>query len=44
MMQEILDEMKQGDWCGLAPIGYLNKLDDNTIILDPERVSLIRKV
>ena len=36
--------MKQGGWCGVAPIGYLNKLDDNTIIIDPERASLIRKV
>jgi site-specific DNA recombinase len=34
---------KKGGWGGVAPIGYLNKLDDNTIILDPERAPLIRK-
>ena len=28
----------------LAPIGYLNELRDNTIIKDPERFSLVRKM
>ena len=28
----------------MAPIGYLNKLDDNTIIPDPERFHLVRKL
>ncbi|MBI2550899.1 recombinase family protein [Candidatus Uhrbacteria bacterium] len=29
---------------GSAPLGYLNKLDDHTIIPDPERFPLIRKI
>lgn len=29
---------------GEAPIGYLNKLDDHTIIPDPERFPLVRKM
>ncbi|TAL51351.1 recombinase family protein [Patescibacteria group bacterium] len=39
-----MQKAKQGGWGGVAPIGYLNKLDDNTVILDPERAPLIRKV
>ncbi len=38
-----MQKAKNGGWGGVAPIGYLNKLDDNTIILDPERAPLIRK-
>lgn len=29
---------------GLAPIGYLNKLDDHTMVPDPDRFPLIRKM
>ncbi len=29
---------------GLAPLGYLNKLDDHTIIQDPERAPIIRRI
>ncbi|HBK33778.1 TPA: hypothetical protein DEP34_03255 [Candidatus Uhrbacteria bacterium] len=39
-----LQKMKQGGWCGVAPIGYLNKLDDHSIIPDPDRFPIIRKV
>lgn len=31
-------------YCGMAPEGYLNKKDDATIIADPERFDLIRKM
>ena len=29
---------------GCAPLGYLNKLDDHTIVPDPERFPLVRKM
>lgn len=38
-----LTKFKLGGWCGLSPIGYLNKLDDHTIVPDPERFHLVRK-
>lgn len=37
-------KINMGGWCGVAPIGYLNKLDDHTLILDPERAPLVRKL
>jgi site-specific DNA recombinase len=38
-----LAKMKQGGWCGAAPVGYINRLDDHTVIPDPDRFHLIRK-
>lgn len=38
-----LAKIKQGGWCGLAPAGYRNKLDDHTLIPDPERFPLLRR-
>ncbi len=37
-----LAKLRQGGWCGLAPMGYLNKLEDHTIVPDPERFPLLR--
>ncbi len=36
-------KLERGWRPGMAPIGYLNKLDDHTIIPDPERFDLMRK-
>lgn len=38
-----LAKIKQGGWCGLAPAGYMNKLDDHTVVPDPDRFPLIRR-
>ncbi len=40
-------KIRQGEWIGVAPIGYLNAKDEHgrsTVILDPERAPLMRKV
>lgn len=40
-------KLRDGEWCGKAPIGYLNKdIDDEhkTVIVDENRVLLIKKV
>ena len=37
-------KINMGGWCGVAPIGYLNKLDDHTLIPDKEKFPLIRKL
>ena len=37
-------KLEQGWLPGVAPIGYINKLDDHTIIPDPERFQLVRKM
>lgn len=37
------EKLKLGIWPGKAPIGYLNKLDDRTIIIDPQISPMIRK-
>jgi len=39
----IQSKLEKGWRPGMAPIGYLNKLDDHTIIIDPERFSLLRR-
>lgn len=56
MAQKYIDDLGKGvkrgnrtklqmGWLpGVAPIGYLNKLDDHTLIPDPERFPLIRKM
>ncbi|MGZ3743826.1 MAG: recombinase family protein [Pseudobdellovibrionaceae bacterium] len=37
------EKASQGLWPSCAPIGYLNKLDDHTIIPDPKIAPLIKK-
>lgn len=37
-------KLKNGGWCGVAPAGYLNDRINKTIIKDPERFHLIRKM
>lgn len=37
-------KMEQGGWPGLAPIGYLNDTANLTVVRDPERFPLIRKM
>ena len=36
-------KLERGEWPGVAPIGYMNKLDDHTIVPDPDRFPLIRR-
>lgn len=37
-------KLDSGGLPGCAPLGYLNKLDDHTIIPDPERFHLVRRM
>lgn len=37
-------KLELGWYPGVAPIGYINKLDDHTIIPDPERFDLLRRM
>ncbi len=37
------EKISQGKWAGKAPIGYRNKLEDHTIIIDKENSELIKK-
>lgn len=37
------EKVSQGKWPGKAPIGYKNKLEDHTIIIDKENSELIKK-
>ena len=37
------EKLKLGIWPGKAPIGYLNKLDDKTIVIDPKIAPMIRR-
>jgi len=37
-------KLEKGWYPAQAPLGYLNKLEDHTIIPDPERFSIIRKM
>ncbi len=37
-------KLRQGEWPGLAPIGYLNDLRTHKIIEDPKRFRLVRKL
>lgn len=38
------EKLANGGLPGIPPIGYLNKLDDHTIIPDPDRFILVRKM
>ncbi len=35
---------KDGGWCGVAPAGYLNDKAEKTIIPDPERFEMVKKM
>ena len=37
-------KLRRGEWPGPAPIGYLNDKLNHTIVLDPERSPLLRKL
>ncbi|MBU2524672.1 recombinase family protein [Patescibacteria group bacterium] len=37
-------KLRRGEWPGWAPIGYLNDLRTHTIIPDPERFRLVKKL
>lgn len=37
-------KLELGWYPGVAPIGYMNKLDDHTIIPDPDRFSMVRNM
>jgi hypothetical protein len=37
-------KISQGVFCSRVPEGYLNKKDDNTIIVDAEKFNLMRKM
>ena len=37
------EKLKRGIWPGKAPLGYLNKLDDHTIIIDERLGPIIKK-
>lgn len=39
----IKGKVERGGWPGVAPVGYLNRLEDHSIIPDPKRFDLIRK-
>ena len=34
----------QGGWCSLAPQGYLNEKVEKTVIVDPDRFDIVRKM
>jgi len=40
----IRQKLRRGEWPGLAPIGYLNELRTHTIVKDPERFILVKKL
>ena len=40
----IRQKLRRGEWPGLAPIGYLNELRTHTLIKDPERFNLVKKL
>ena len=37
-------KLRRGEWPGWAPLGYLNDLQTHTIIKDPKRAKLIKKL
>ena len=37
-------KLRRGEYPGPAPIGYLNDLRTHTIVMDPERFSLVKKI
>lgn len=39
----IQGKLERGEWPGVAPIGYINKLDDHTVVPDPDRYPIIRR-
>ena len=40
----IRQKLRRGEYPGLAPVGYLNDLKTHTIILDPKKYKIIKKV
>ncbi len=40
----IREKLKRGEFPGWAPIGYNNDLRNHTIVLDPEKAPLVRKI
>ncbi|MFA5069744.1 MAG: recombinase family protein [Patescibacteria group bacterium] len=40
----IRQKLRRGEWPGLAPLGYLNELRHHTIIKDPERWPIVKKL
>jgi hypothetical protein len=36
--------LRRGEWPGYAPLGYLNDLRTHTIVKDPERLRLVKKL
>jgi site-specific DNA recombinase len=40
----IRQKLRRGEWPALAPVGYLNELRHHTIIKDPERWQIIKKL
>jgi DNA invertase Pin-like site-specific DNA recombinase len=37
-------KLRRGEWPGWAPLGYLNDLRTHTIVKDPERFHLVKKI
>lgn len=37
-------KLDRGGWPGVAPFGYLNKLDDHTVVPDPERFDKVKSL
>ena len=37
-------KLRRGEWPGWAPLGYLNDLRTHTIVKDPERFRLVKKI
>ena len=44
MKRGLRQKLRNGEWPGLAPIGYLNDLKTHTIIKDPEKFRHIKKL
>ena len=40
----IRQKLRRGEWPALAPVGYLNELRHHTIIKDPERWQIVKKL
>lgn len=37
-------KLRRGEWPGWAPVGYLNDLKTHTVVLDPDKYKLIKKI
>ena len=37
-------KISNGGWCGVAPCGYLNDVVNKTVVVDPDRFGLVRKM